>query len=129
MIERHWNADLLAIIFGLIFLVVGLLGFINNPIVSETGVFRVNDAHNVVHLVSGVIFLAGAAMRAPVMTIRVMAVLYALLTIVGFAVHDRLLFGAIEMNVADRWLHLVIAAVLLLVGFLAPARETMRAAH
>jgi hypothetical protein len=129
MIERHWNADLLAVIFGLIFLAVGLIGFINNPLVSETGVFRVNDAHNVVHLVSGFIFLAGAAMHVPVMTIRVMAVLYALLTIVGFAVHDRMLFGVIEMNVADHWLHLVIAAVLLLVGFLTPARETMRAAH
>jgi len=34
MIERHWNADLLAKIFGVVFLAVGLLGFAPNPIVS-----------------------------------------------------------------------------------------------
>ena len=28
MIERHWNADLLAKIFGFIFILVGIAGFI-----------------------------------------------------------------------------------------------------
>ena len=37
MIERHWNADLLAKIFGAIFILVGIVGFIPNPLVSETG--------------------------------------------------------------------------------------------
>jgi len=129
MIERHWNADLMATIFGLVFLAVGLVGFVQNPVVSETGVFRVNDAHNSLHIASGVVLLAGAFFKAPVTTIRVMAVLYSILTIIGFVITDRMLFGLIAMNVADRWLHLVIAVALLLVGFLAPARESIRTAH
>lgn len=129
MIERQWNASLLATIIGLIFIVVGLLGFTPNSLVSETGVFRVNDAHNWAHIISGAIFLIGAFFGAPAMTIRIMAALYALFAIIGFAIPDNMLFGVIAMNAADRWLHLAFAAVLLLVGFLTPARETVRTAH
>ncbi|HXY59044.1 MAG TPA: DUF4383 domain-containing protein [Methylocystis sp.] len=129
MIERRWTADLLATIFGLIFLAVGLLGFTNNPIVSAIGFFAVNDAHNWVHVASGLIFLAGAVLRIPAITIRVMAALYLIVAITGFVITDRMMFGLVEMNVADRWLHLAIAAVLLFVGFMAPARESVRPAH
>ncbi|HMK89024.1 MAG TPA: DUF4383 domain-containing protein [Methylocystis sp.] len=129
MIERYWNADWLATIIGVIFLAVGLFGFVQNPVVSESGFFQVNDAHNWVHIATGVIFLAGVLFRIPVLTLRALAVIYALIAIIGLAIPDRMLFGVIEMNAADRWLHLAVAAVLLLVGFLTPARENIRTAH
>ncbi len=124
MIERHWNADLLAKIFGLVFIVVGLVGFFPNPLVSETGVFRVNEMHNLVHIISGVILLAGAFAGAPVRTIRGMALLYLVVAVVGFAVPHDMLYG-VAMNMADRWLHAALAAVLLLVAFVTPAHESM----
>jgi Domain of unknown function (DUF4383) len=127
--ERHWNADLLAYIFGFIFIVVGIAGFVPNPLVSETGVFHVNEAHNLIHIVTGLLFLAGAYFAASVWTIRAIAVLYTIVAIAGFAIPDNMLFGAVAMNMADRWLHAAFAAVLLLVGFMAPAHEPMRQAH
>ncbi|HEY8136982.1 MAG TPA: DUF4383 domain-containing protein [Methylocystis sp.] len=129
MIERHWNADLLAKIFGAIFIVVGIAGFIPNPLVSETGVFRVNEAHNLFHIVTGLLFLAGAYFDASAWTIRAIAMLYTIVAIAGFAIPDNMLLGAVAMNMADRWLHAAFAAVLLLIGFLAPAHEPMRQAH
>jgi hypothetical protein len=125
MIERHWNADLLAKVFGAIFIVVGIVGFFDNPVVSPTGLFRVNDAHNWLHIVTGLLFLAGAYMRTPVMTIRAIAVLYVVVTIIGFAWRGPMLFDAIAMNMADNWLHAAVAAILLLVGFLSPAEERL----
>ncbi len=125
MIERHWNADLLAKIFGAIFIIVGLLGFVPNPVVSETGLFRVNDAHNYLHIATGIILLAGAFTKAPVITIRVIAIIYALVAIVGFAMPGPMMFDTFAMNMADRWLHAALAAVLLLVGFLTPAQERL----
>ena len=71
----------------------------------------------------------GAYAKRPVITIRIMAVVYAIVAILGFVIQDKMLFGVIEMNLADRWLHLALAAVLLLVGFLAPTRESIRTAH
>ena len=129
MIERHWNADLLAKIFGFIFIAVGIAGFIPNPLVSETGVFQVNEAHNLIHIATGVLFLAAAFMDASVWTIRAIAVLYTVVAIIGFVIPDNMLLGVVAMNMADRWLHAALAAVLLLVGFMTPAHEPMRQAH
>ncbi len=126
MIERHWNADLLAKIFGLVFIVVGIAGFFENPLVSETGIFRVNEAHTLVHIVTGALFFAGAYMGWSARAIRGIAVLYTAVAIIGFAIPDNMLFGVVAMNLADRWLHAALAGALLLVGFVTPAHEEMR---
>lgn len=123
MIESHWNADLLAKIFGFLFLVVGAVGFTANPIVSANGLFTVNDLHNYVHIGTGVLFLVGALLGAPVTTIRVIAVLYAIVAVVGFAFPDAGLLRGLHMNMADHWLRAALAVILLLVGFLAPIEE------
>jgi uncharacterized membrane protein len=124
MIERYWNADLIAKVLGVVFLIVGLVGFVPNPIIWETGYFEVNTAHNFVHIITGVILLAGAFMNAPVMIIRGVAILYTLVAIVGFAMPDTMWFGVL-MNHADHWLHAALALVLLLLGFLTPIREPL----
>jgi len=125
MIESHWNADLLAKFFGLVFLVVGAVGFTANPMLSAHGFFMVNDLHNYVHIATGVLFLTGALLGAPVTTIRVLAVLYAIIAVVGFASPDAGLLKGLEMNMADHWLHAGLAVILLLVGFLAPIEERL----
>jgi hypothetical protein len=59
-----------AILFGLVFLVVGILGFVPAATNNEMllGIFHVNLAHNIVRLASGAIFLlcgmAGRGHRA-----------------------------------------------------------------
>jgi len=55
-----------AILFGFIFLVVGILGFVPAATNNEMllGIFHVNLAHHIVHLASGAIFLlCGMAVR------------------------------------------------------------------
>lgn len=123
MIERRWNADLIAKIIGGVFIVVGLVGFVPNPVASETGFFQVNDAHNFVHILTGVALLAGAFLGAPARTIRVIAVLYAIIAVVGFMTTSDMLLGFIQMNAADRWLHAGLAVVLLAIGFSTPVEE------
>jgi len=49
----------LALVFGIVFIAVGLLGLIVNPTLIA---FGVNGLHNLVHLASGVVLLAGALM-------------------------------------------------------------------
>ena len=50
----------LGLAFGVVFLAVGLLGFVMNPTLIA---FGVNALHNVVHLASGAVLLAGALMN------------------------------------------------------------------
>ena len=46
------NAKTAAVVLGIVFLAVGILGFFPNPLVSPTGFFVVNTTHNIIHLAS-----------------------------------------------------------------------------
>lgn len=102
----------LAMIFGVVFVLVGILGFINNPIL---GLFAVNTMHNIVHLILGIILILGSKGNAS-MTLKIIAIIYFLVAILGFlmAPADGMLLGLVEVNTADNWLHIVLAVVLFL---------------
>ena len=105
-----------AIIVGIVLLLVGVLGFVmTSPLF---GYFAVGTLHNVVHLVTGAIFLwagfGGFAKSAN----KWLGVIYILIGIVGFFVALTFL----EMtagNDPDNWLHLAIGIVSAGVGFMA----------
>jgi hypothetical protein len=121
-----WNADAIAKILGVIFIIVGILGFIPNPLVSARGLFEVNTFHNIVHIVSGGILLASPYYNAPVITLRVFGVIYAIVTILGFISLNALASMGMAVNHPDNWLHLLLAVILLWAGFGLPAEDTDR---
>jgi hypothetical protein len=121
-----------AIVIGVVFVLVGILGFIPNPLVSADGLFAVNTAHNLVHLISGIVLLAGAFTSfGASLALKIVGIVYALIAVLGFVIigEDQLLLGVIHVNVADRWLHVVLAVVILAAGFGLPDdRKAMSAA-
>jgi hypothetical protein len=117
------TAKMAAIVLGIIFVVVGLLGFFNNPVL---GLFQVNTAHNLVHLISGIVLLAGAySSLGSGLALKIIGIVYAIVAILGFFLvsADGLLLGFIAMNPADQWLHVVLAVVILIAGFGLPDDE------
>ena len=120
-----------AIVTGLVFVVFGVLGFIPNPLVGPTGIFVTNTLHDLIHIISGVVLLAGAySSLGSSMALKIVGVVYALVAILGFfAITDGSLFGLIPVNTADQWLHVVLAVAILIAGFALPDDEkgTMRA--
>ena len=112
----------IALLFGVVFLVVGILGFV--PAVTPNqmllGIFHVNTAHNVVHLLSGVLALwAGMSSTAYArLYFRLFGVVYALVAVLGFLAGNAMVLGLISNNMADTALHVVIALVALTLGFL-----------
>jgi uncharacterized protein DUF4383 len=118
------TAKTAATILGIVFVAVGILGFIPNPLVSPTGLFAVNTAHNLVHLVSGVALLAGAftAIGAS-MTLKVFGIIYAVVAVIGLFTGGNMLLGLILVNHADHWLHVALAVVILAAGFMLPDDE------
>jgi hypothetical protein len=113
------------IIIGAAFVLVGILGFIPNPIVSRNGFFAVNPAHNLVHLVSGAAILACAYTTIGAgIALKVFGVVYGLVALLGLFTGGDMLLGFIRTNPADHWLHLVLAIVILAAGFLLPDNKT-----
>jgi hypothetical protein len=112
-----------AILFGIVFLLVGVLGFVPGITTGQMllGIFHVNAVHNLVHLLSGAVaLLTGLTSTAAARTyFRVFGIVYALVAVLGFIVGNGLLLGLIANNMADTWLHVVIALVALALGFMA----------
>jgi len=114
-----------AILFGLVFLVVGILGFVPaaTPVTDGMpmllGIFHVNAAHTVVHLASGIVFLlcglAGAgASRA---FFKIFGIVYAIVAIWGFVAGNGNTLFVVSNNPAVTWLHVVLALAMLFLGF------------
>jgi len=110
-----------AILFGIVFLVVGVLGFVPAVTPNEMllGIFHVNAAHNVVHLLSGAVALACglASPGASRLYFRIFGVVYGLVAILGMVQGNTHLLGLISNNMADVWLHAAISIVSLILGF------------
>lgn len=117
------NTRTAGLILGIVFIVVGILGFIPNPLVSPTGLFVVNTLHNIVHLASGAVILAGVYSFGAGLGLKIIGVVYAIVAILGLIMGGDMLFG-IAMNMADHWLHVVLAVVILLAGFALPDDRT-----
>jgi hypothetical protein len=116
-------AKTLATVFGIIFVLVGLLGFVPNPLVGMGGIFETDMLHNLVHLLFGIILLVVAmkAVDKATLWLKILGVIYLILAILGFLMvpDGGALLGLVHANGADHWLHIVLGVVLVLAGFMA----------
>jgi hypothetical protein len=111
-----------AAVFGVVYLLVGIYGFIATPEGDLLGLFPVNQIHHIVHMVIGVVLLYGATSTPnAIMTNRAMGVVLAVVGVLGLISSDG--FGIMPIGGSDIWLHLGTAAVLLIAGFM-PERES-----
>ena len=116
-----------AMLLGIVFLAVGVLGFLGEPFTAAPhpehppvdpeardllGLFPVNMIHNVVHVLFGLWGLAASRSAGGAVTYaRGVAILYALLTVMGFVPALQTTFGYIPLYGNDIWLHGLIALV------------------
>jgi hypothetical protein len=117
----------LAGVFGVIFILVAVLGFISpgglvmamDPTTGMVlGVFPVNLLHNIVHLAFGVWGLIGSRTWSGSKSFfSAGGVIYVVLTLVGFL--SPMGFGLVPLGGADIWLHAVLAIAMLGIGLTA----------
>jgi hypothetical protein len=113
-----------AILIGLVFIGVGLLGYTSNPIIGESpdAIFHADSTHNIVHIVSGVSFLL-FALTIPGYTrmfLKLFGVVYLLIGILGLLkIGDTgmtKIFGFLHVNGADNYLHIGLGVIIFLAG-------------
>src|SRR5256885_508099 len=119
--EKFNMAKTMAVLFWVVFFVVGILGFVSAVTKEEMllGIFHVNAAHNCVHLLSGVVALICGMMGvgAARMYFKIFGLVYGAVAVLGFLNpgEHTMLLGLISNNMADTWLHVAIAAVSLII--------------
>ena len=118
------SAKKLSLAFGVIFIAVGLLGYFNNPIIglAENAIFHADGMHNIVHIVSGVLFLL-VALAAPASSRRFLilfGIVYLLVGVIGFISMGTTgmgqVLGFLHVNGADNYLHVGLGLIILVCG-------------
>ncbi|NYJ05002.1 DUF4383 domain-containing protein [Petropleomorpha daqingensis] len=137
---RDWTpAQRFALVFGLVYLAVGVAGFAVTGFSDFAGmhhdkllVFSVNPAHNVIHLAMGLAWLAAAPHHRPAKAVNlVLGVVLGLVTVLG-AFDGMGILGMSGLADPDNFLHLATATLSLYFGSLAagtPAEREPAAAH
>lgn len=109
-------------VFGVVFVVVGLLGWVSNPIVGMGAIFDTNHVHDLVHLLVGIVFILVAllAVQYAALALKVVGLVYLLIAVLGFVLvpEGGALLGLVQTNTADHWLHVVLGVVILAAGFM-----------
>jgi len=115
---------LLALVFGTVYVVVGVLGFAVTGIGSLLGsvgilaVFQLNPLHNLAHLLIGSLWLLSASsVDSARSAAQVFGLVYVVLSILGFLEVGAAL-NALALNMADNFLHLFSGGTALLIGLL-----------
>jgi hypothetical protein len=125
-----------AMLFGVVFLVVGVLGFIpgittdydrlttfDDVGAKLLGIFGVNILENIVHLLYGVVGLAAASSWALSKNYFVWGgLVYVALWVYGLVIDEQSAANFVGVNMAAHWLHLVLGLVMVAAGFLLSRR-------
>ncbi|OGT45912.1 MAG: hypothetical protein A3E83_02385 [Gammaproteobacteria bacterium RIFCSPHIGHO2_12_FULL_41_20] len=112
--------QVLSLLFGIAFVFVGIAGFMPTFTMDGYlfGLFMVNMLHNLVHIMSGVIgILAAFKFIYAKWYFRILGIVYILVMILGFIRSEILHTIGLHMNLADNFLHLLIALVALYLGW------------
>ncbi|HEY8451648.1 MAG: DUF4383 domain-containing protein [Micromonosporaceae bacterium] len=131
--RQHGLLTTFAVVVGVVFLVVGILGFV--PGITTNlgdlewyghesgaklfGIFQVSVLHNAVHLLFGVLGLLMAWAVVPAMVYLVGGgVIYLALWIYGMVIERGSAANFIPLNAADDWLHLFLGAGMIILGLI-----------
>lgn len=136
--------QVVALVFGIVFLLVGIAGFIPGLTTNVDailfaghesgamllGIFQVSILHNIVHLLFGVVGLWLASSVAGSRNYLIWGgAVYGLIFLYGLIFSGETPANLVPVNVADNWLHLSLAVAMILLGVFLGRRERTAAAE
>jgi hypothetical protein len=121
--RKMLNRKNLALTFGALYIIVGILGLTSIEFISgKGGLLEANTAHHILHLASGVILLV-CALQAPeklLLSFKVVGLVFFSLATLGFVLisNGGMLFGIFRiLGPLDHFLHGLLGIVLAAIGF------------
>jgi uncharacterized membrane protein HdeD (DUF308 family) len=137
-----WTANrTLALILGIVFIIMGIVGFIT-PTENSTGVqalfgiFDVDTFQNIFHLITGLIGIAAAFTEYSVTFNRIVGVIYTLLGLLGlipalymptYGNDTGRFLSLTHLSIGDHILNIGVGLIALAIGFYVERRSTLRA--
>jgi uncharacterized membrane protein len=109
------------IILGVILALLGLLGFISNPLIGANALFGANAAHNLIHIVLGAILLIVAFRfnKSSALWLKIIGAIMFFLGLIGVLTVPSaggMVLGFVAANGASNWLNFVAGIVIFIAG-------------
>lgn len=108
------NLILAALLFFL-----GLVGFLPNPVIGNSGFLKTDTFHNFLHILLGLFLLAGVLWRSKSAGLfgKLGGAFLIFLSVAGFLfANNEKLFGLLTANVLVNWLHLILGIAFFVVS-------------
>lgn len=137
-------AQIAALLYGIVFLIVGIAGFIPG-LTSDVGsmsfgghhsgamllgIFQVSILHNIVHLLYGIVGLALSRRHGTARTyLLVGGVVYLVLWIYGLIVNKESMANFVPLNSGDDWLHLFLGITMVGLAILFRRHPNIESGH
>jgi hypothetical protein len=120
------NIRTAAILIGITFILVGVLGFVPNPIIADSrdAIFHADAVHSLVHIISGIFFLVFALAATSYLAgfMKIFGIVYFLLGVLGlFTIGSEgmtRLLGFLHVNGADNYLHIALGLLIFFASIL-----------
>ena len=117
------NTQIASCLFGIAFILAGLLGFLPDSLVTQHDLSAVDFGHSFAQILAGAVILV-AALRDPAgadVLIKSAGIGYVLVTFAVFIATGTVLLDIVHVNEADLSLHSGLAIVFLAALFILPA--------
>ena len=112
----------IAVLLGIIFLALALLGNSGFSFIGPFGFFETNTLHDVLHLGAGALLLLSlmGSQELSGEVIFSFGVVFFIIGVLGFLITPEggMLLGIFQESATDNWLHLALAAVMIPVPFI-----------
>jgi len=121
-------AKTLAFVFGAVLVLLGIAGFIANPLIGTGAFFEADTVHNLIHLVLGILLIVFAMRGQAVLSLKVVGIIALVLGVLGVMTvpsEGGMLLGIAMTNGASDWLHIVVGIVLIALGYFAKGSSAM----
>jgi hypothetical protein len=130
--ERRDLLRTAALVVGVVFLLVGVLGFIpgittnyddlsfagHESDAKLLGIFQVSILHNLVHVLFGIAGIAMSRTRSGARTYLIGGgIIYLVLWLYGLVIDDQSSANFVPVNSADNWLHLLLGIGMIGLGY------------
>ena len=116
-----WTPNrIVALILGVVFLLIGILGLLFDTTHGSLLGFDVDLVHNLVHLLTGIVALVAVFSGWSRRFNQVFGIIYLLVGLAGLIpglYFDQRLLGLMHVNAADNVLHLLVGLVAAGIGF------------
>jgi Domain of unknown function (DUF4383) len=116
-----WTTNrIVALIIGVVFLLIGILGLLFDTTHGSLLGFDVDLVHNLVHLLTGIVGLLAAFTGWSRRFNQVFGIIYLLVGLAGLIpglYFDQRLLGLMHVNAADNVLHLLVGLIAAGIGF------------